>query len=154
MVDLPAKLDLRLYLITLGNCHVVHVVAETAHAHMGGLDHADRRAHPASKLLLYRLGRPVPYNNLALDTHAAHDMPVLSVAVRRLVLIHKIHIYAVIRNLLIELRMQMAERFPKLLQSKNPHLSRRECVHPCNHTRTLRIVVCIIKCLPDGSLTD
>ena len=47
--------------------------------------------------------------------HTAHDMPVLPVAVRGLVLIHEIHIYTVVRNLLIELRMQMAERFPKTL---------------------------------------
>ncbi len=124
MVDFPAKLNLRLYFVAFCHSNVVHVVTETAHAHMGGLDHADRRAHPASKLLLHRFGRPVPYNDLALNPHTAHDMPVLPVAVRGLVLIHEIHIYTVVRNLLIELRVQMAERFPKLFQSENPHLSR------------------------------
>ena len=121
---------------------------------MRGLNHAQRRSHPASDLLLHPLIRPVPYDNLPLDSHTAHNMSILPVPMRRLVLIHEVHINRVIRKFLIELCMQMTQRFPKFLQPQDPHLRRGEGMHPCDNTRTVRIIVGIIEGLADRCLAD
>ena len=45
-VDLPSELDLRLYLIPLGNGHIPHIIRNPHDADMAALNHADSRAHP------------------------------------------------------------------------------------------------------------
>ena len=47
-------------------------------------------------------------------------MAVLSVAVRGLILVHKIHVYGIVGNLLVILRVQMQQRFSELLQAEYP----------------------------------
>ena len=72
---------------------------------MAALDHADCGAHPGCNALLHIDIAPVSDYDLALDSHACHDMTVLTVSVCRLVLVHEIHVDGVIRDLLIELGM-------------------------------------------------
>ena len=45
-VDLPAKFDLRLYLIALRHGNISHIVCDTAHADVAALHDTDRRQHP------------------------------------------------------------------------------------------------------------
>ena len=122
MVDLPSEFDLGLNLVALCNRHIVHIVAHTADAQMAGLHHAHRCAHPAAQLLLQGRIGPMAHNNFAFDSHAAYDMSVFPVAVGRLVLIHEVHVNLIVRNFLIELCVQVAQRFSVLLQADDPHL--------------------------------
>ena len=89
---------------------------------MGGLHQADGCSHPSCQLLLHSCRCPVPYDHFALDSHAGYDMPILSVAVGGLVLVHEVHIDGIIRDLFIELGMQMTERLSVFLQAQDPHL--------------------------------
>lgn len=66
---------------------------------------------------------------------------------RRLILIHEIHINAVIRNFLIELRMQMTKRLTILLQPQNPHFRRGKRMHPGDNPGALLILICRIQVL-------
>ena len=104
-VNLPAKLDLRLNLVPVRHSHISHIVRHTHHADMRRLHHTHSGAHPRSKLPLHALIRPVADNHLSLNSHAAHNMPILPAAMRRLVLIHKIHVNRVVGNLTVKLRM-------------------------------------------------
>ena len=81
MVDLPAKFDLGLHLVSLGNRHIVHVVSQTADPQMAGLHDSHGGAHPASQLLLKRRIGPVAHNDLSLNSHAADNMTVFPVPV-------------------------------------------------------------------------
>ena len=72
---------------------------------MAALHKADGRAHPGGNPPDYLLIRPVSYNDLALNSHAAYDVSVLTVAVGRLIFIHKVHINGVIGDFLIKLGM-------------------------------------------------
>ena len=60
------------------------------------------------------------HHHLALHTHTADNVAVLSVTMCRLVLIHEVHINGIIGQLLIKLRMEMQQRFAILLQSQDP----------------------------------
>jgi len=72
---------------------------------MAALHHADCRAHPGCDPLLHLSVCPVSDNDLALDAHAAHDVAILTVSVRGLVFIHKVHVDRIVRKLLIKLCM-------------------------------------------------
>lgn len=43
--------------------------------------------------------------------------------------------------MLVELRMEVEQRLLQTLQAVNPHLGRRECVHPGDHTDTFLVGV-------------
>ena len=120
----PSELDLSLDLIALGNGYIAHVVCDTHNADVTALHDTDRGAHPGCDALLYLTIFPISYDDLALDAHSGHDMAVLTVAVCSLVLIHEVHVDRIIRDLLIELGVQMKKRLAVLLQSKNPGLRR------------------------------
>ena len=123
-VDLPAKLNLRFYFIALCNCHVSHIVGNPHHADMAALHDAYGGSHPGGNLLLHLGIAPVAHYNLSLDSHAGYDMPVFPVAVGGLVLVHEVHVNGIVGNLLVELGMQMHQRFSVLLQSQNPGFCR------------------------------
>ena len=72
---------------------------------MAALYDTDCGTHPACNLINNNRVRPVSDNNLALHTHTAYDMTILSVTVCGLVLIHEIHVDTVIWKFLIELCM-------------------------------------------------
>ena len=76
-----------------------------------------------------RIG-PVADDDLARQAHAGVDEPGLAVAVRRLVEVHEVHVDRVPRQLGVELRVQMRERLLQDVEAADPHLRRREGVHP------------------------
>ena len=93
-------------------------------------------------------------DQLSLDAHAALNMAVFPVAMCRLVLIHEIHINGSIGNLFIKLGQKMTQGFLVLLQADDPHLRRREGVHPGDHAGALRIIIGIVQSFANGCLTD
>ena len=144
-VNLPAELHLGFHLIALRNRHIPHIVGHAHHADMAGLHNAHCRAHPSCQTLQYILVTPVPHNHLALDAHAGHDMAVLPVSMGRLVLIHEIHVNAVVGNLHIKLCMEMAQRLMVLLQAQNPGLGGRESMHPGDNARAFAVHIRLIE---------
>ena len=71
--------------------------------------------------------------------HAGKDVSELAVAMGALIKVHEIHVHGVPRNLLVVLGMEMEKRLAELLHSMNPHLCRREGMHPCDHTDTFLV---------------
>ena len=148
-VDLPAELDLRLNLIALCHRNIPHIVGNTHHTDMAALDHAHCSAHPGTDLLLDIRVLPVTHDHLALHAETAEDMTVLSVPVGRLILVHKIHINGVIRNLPVKLCMEVKQRLPVLLQAENPGFGRRERMHPGDDSRASLVRIRLVQSLPD-----
>ena len=72
---------------------------------MAALHDSDCSTHPACDLTDNNRITPVSDNNLTLNSHTAYNVAVLSVTMCRLVLIHEIHIDAVIWKFFIELCM-------------------------------------------------
>ena len=117
---LKPDLDLCLHFISLGHCHISHIIGNSHDANMTALDHTHCCAHPGCNLLLYSTVRPVPCNDLAFDFHSCKNMPELAAAVSRLILVHEVHINSIIWNFLVKLGMKMKQRLPILLETKNP----------------------------------
>jgi len=119
-IHFPAKLHLGLYLITLGNRYIPHVVGKPGHPYMAALHDAHRGAHPTGNASLHLLIAPVSHDYLALNAHAGNHVAIFPVPVGGLVLIHEIHINGIIWNLLVELCVEMHQRLPELLKSQDP----------------------------------
>ena len=75
------------------------------------------------------------------NPHAGQNESIFPVAMRCLVQVHEIHIDRVIRQELVGLRMKVKQRLPQDLKSLDPHLRRRERMHPCDHTDTVIITL-------------
>ena len=84
---------------------------------------------------------PIAYDHFAADAHSGADVAEFTVAVGGLVQVHEVHVHRVPRNFLVELSVEVEQGFLQLLQAMDPHLGRRECVHPCDDTDTLVIIV-------------
>ena len=56
-----------------------------------------------------------------------------------LVEVHEVHVHSVPRNLLVELSVEVKERLAEDLHTVDPHLCRRECMHPCDDTDALLV---------------
>ena len=104
-IHFPAKFNLRFYFVAFCYCNISHIVCNTHDTDMAALDNTYCRTHPGTDSLLHILVRPESNDDLSLHPKAGEDVPVLSVPMSRLILIHKVHIYGIIRNLLIKLRM-------------------------------------------------
>ena len=91
---------------------------------MAALHNSHCCAHPGRDLFLYFSVAPVAHCHFALNTHAGYDMTILSVTMGRLIFIHKVHVNGIVRNLLIELGVQMHQRLSVLLQSQDPGFGR------------------------------
>ena len=153
-VYLPAEFDLCFNLVALGHCHISHIVCHAHDTDMTGLDHAHCGPHPGCDLLLYDTVLPEAHHDLPLDPHAADDVAVLPVTVCRLILVHEIHVYGIVRQLLIILRVQVEQRFPILLKSQDPGLGRRKGMHPGDDSCTALVFICFVKCFTDQLIGD
>ena len=136
-----AKTLLELYTVAIGNGNIIHVHTEHQATYVVSISNTCCNTCPCSNLLLSSFALPVANNNLARNTHASADMTELDVAVCRLVEVHEVHVDVVPWNFCVVLCMEVEERFLKRLKTLNPHLCWRECVHPCDDTYTLFIVV-------------
>ena len=131
--------------VTVCYGYIVHLVAETQDKHILRISPSSTYSHPNSNLAECFFVFPVAYNHLAANTHTSADMTELTVAMCALVKVHEVHVHSVPRNFLVELSMQVQQRFLQLLKAVNPHLGWRECVHPCDNTDTFFIIVCCLE---------
>ena len=72
---------------------------------MAAFNYTNGSPHPFSDTFLHYFIRPVSYNDFSFDAHAGNNVTVFSVTMRRLIFIHKIHVYGVVWNFFIELCM-------------------------------------------------
>ena len=96
---------------------------------------------PNGNLLLSLLVLPVTANHLAGYTHTSADVSELDIAVSTLVQVHEVHVDLAPGDFGIILCVEVAQRLLQLLQTLDPHLCRREGVHPGNDTYALLVVV-------------
>ena len=106
----PAELNHRLDLVAVGHRHVAHVVAEAGNLKLLAVCRGKACAHPISDAAPRFIAAPMPDDHLASQVHARGDEAELAVSVRRLVQIHKVHINARVRDVTVELRIELKER--------------------------------------------
>ena len=75
----------------------------------------------------------VPGDGLAGHAQAGRDVAELAVAVRGLVEVHEVEVDGVPRQLDVGLRVQVQQRRAQRVEAGDPHLGRRERVHPGDH---------------------
>jgi hypothetical protein len=134
-VDRGAEAQLGLHLVALGDGHIAHVVAEAGqpggpHRRGGGRGarpHTHPRGHP-------RVGH-VPGHGLAGHAQPGGDVAELPVAVRGLVEVHEVHVDAGPGQRHVGLGVQVQQRLAQRGQPGDPHLGRRERVHPRDHAQ-------------------
>ncbi len=136
-VHAVAQHRLRRHLVAVRHRYLAHVVAKPRHLQVLRLIPGRRRPRPRRNLLHRLRVLPEPHHNLAIQPQPARNMPKLAIPMRRLVQVHKIHVNRRPRQRPIELRVQMQKGLRQRLQPRNPHLCRRERVHPQDQPRTL-----------------
>ena len=141
IVHVVAQTHFRIHLIAVGYGYVVHLVAETYDKHVLGIRPGGGYAHPYGNLFLGGRILPVAGYYFAGGAHTGRDVPEFTVAMGRLVQVHKVHIHGIPGDFFVELRMEMTQRLFKFLQAMYPHFSRREGVHPGDHTDTCIVII-------------
>ena len=136
-----AELHFRRDLVPLGHRDLAHVVAEAAEPRALPIAPCPRGAHPRPDALVHLRVRPVSDHDLAAEPHARVDEPGLAVAVRRLVQVHEVHVDRGPGQVPVELRMQVDEGLLEDVQAADPHLGRRERVHPENQPGAILVGV-------------
>ena len=131
-----------LYLVTVGNGHIVHLVAETDDAHILRVMPCSCNPFPYSDVLKGLIVLPVADHGLVVLAHACEDVGILAVSVCALVEVHEIHVDFIPRNLGIELGVQVEKRLLQDLKTVDPHLGRGECMHPGDDTDTFCLILC------------
>ena len=132
VLDLPSVFDLTLETVAVCDRHVAHIVAERRDA--GAARQPDRLRHlrePAD-LRQHVIMLVVPCDDLMADPQLRENEAELAVPVGCLIEVHEIHVDCVIGQPLVCLRMQMQQRLPEQLKALDPHLGRREGMHPCD----------------------
>ena len=132
-VDLHAQADLGLDLVAFGHGHLPHVVAEPGDLQIPHFAQARGGSHPSGDAILNLLILPVPDDDLPRLAQSGAEESELAVAVGRLVQVHEIHVDRRPGQITIELRVQVGQRLGQGRQSGDPHLGRREGVHPGDH---------------------
>ena len=131
----------RFHLVTVSYGYIVHLVAKTNDQHILRICPTCTNTHPYSNLMQCVFVFPITYYHFATDTHTSTDVSEFTVAMSRLIQVHEVHVHCIPRNFLVELSMQMQQRFLQLLQTVNPHFCRRESMHPSDDTDTFLVVV-------------
>ena len=132
-VNLPAKLALHLDLVAFGHRDIPHIVTEAHHFHLARHRHAHGGFHPIADAGLHLRILPISRHHLARFAQAGTDEPVLAVAVRRLVEVHKIHVDLIVRDLAVILRGEMQPRLLQIFQPRDPHFGGRKGVAPSHN---------------------
>ena len=100
---------------------------------------AAARAHRPTDAWTLGIG-DVAEHRLALDAHAGLDERELAVAVGGLVQVHEVHVDGRPRQRLVGLGVQVQQRLAERLEPADPHLRRREGVHPRDHADAAVVV--------------
>ena len=132
-VDGHTQPDLRLDLVALGDRDLAHVVAEAGDLQRLRLVPAGGRTGPDAHARRDLRVAPVADDRLPAQAHPRLEEPELTISVCRLVQVHEVHVDLRPRQVAVELRVEMEQRLLQRTQPGDPHLRRREGVHPCDH---------------------
>ena len=80
---------------------------------------------------------PIADNGLAGLAQTREDMCILAVAMSTLVEVHEVHIHGLVGDLLVVLCMEVEQGLAEDLHALDPHLGRREGVHPADDAHAL-----------------
>ena len=122
VLDLPAVPDLRLKTVSVGHCHIAHVIAEGRDSQISGEADGLRHLSELADLRDDTVVLVVSRNHLVGDAESRKNVAVLSVAVSCLVQVHEIHVDLVVGKLLIRLGVQMQQGLGQDLKALDPHL--------------------------------
>ena len=124
VLDFPAVLDVALQAVAVRHGHVAHIVAKGRDACIVGK--ADGLCHlsKAADFFHHMLMPVVTGHHFMRHLQLGQDEAVFAVTVGCLVEVHEVHVDAVIRKLLVVLRVQVKQRLPKDLQALDPHFCR------------------------------
>ena len=140
-VDRDAELDLRRDLVALGDRDVTHVVAEPGEPQAVQVGGTESCAAPARDPATNAGVVDVAGDRVTADVDAGLDVAELPVTVRSLVQVHEVHVHGGPGELHLGLRVQVQERLGQCLETEDPHLRRREGVHPRDDPHTAGIGV-------------
>ncbi len=132
-VDRHAEAVLGLDLVAFGDGDVAHVVAEAHHPQAAQRLRSDARPHPRADAAAHGGIADVAGHRLARHAEPGHDVGELAVAVGGLVEVHEVHVDRRPWQRLVGLGVQMEQRLAQLVEPVDPHLRRRERVHPRDH---------------------
>ena len=126
--DPESKLGLDL--VAFRDRHLPHVVPEACDGEALRLVPPAGGARPRGDAPDDRRIAPVPGDGLAPELHPGREVSELPVAVCRLVQVHEVHVDLGPREIAVVLRVQVEEGLAQQRQPADPHLRRRERVHP------------------------
>ena len=129
-VDREAEPGLRLDLVAVGDRDLAHVVAEPRDPEPVRLVPARRRPRPPAEPRRDLRVLPVADDRLAAAPQPRLDERELPVAVGGLVEVHEVHVDLRPREIAVELRVEVDQRLAQVAEAGDPHLGRRERVHP------------------------
>ena len=129
-VDAEPEPPLGLELVALGDRDLPHVVAEARDATAQPVLPGARGPCPDPDPVLDGCIGPVPDHDRAFEAKPCGEEPELAVTMGGLVQVHEVHVDGGPRDLVVELRVQVEERLLEATQAGDPHLGRRERVHP------------------------
>ena len=132
---------LELHTVAVRDGHVVHIHAEHQATDLAGVSESGAHAGPDGDAALGFGALPVADHDFARDAHPGADVPELDVAVGALVEVHEIHVDLVPGDLGVVLGMEMEQRLAQVLQALDPHLGRREGMHPGDDADAFGVVV-------------
>src|SRR5215472_18954710 len=136
--------------VSLGYSYIAHVVAEARDLEVLCILPCSRSAQPCPEFGLDVFVLPKSNYYFPIKSHSAADEAEFAIAVGRLIQIHEIHVYRRPGQLLIELCVQMDQGLMQYPQSVNPHLGRRESMHPSDETHARLSAVCFKTKLING----
>ena len=129
-VDGVAELRLGRDLVAVGDGDEPHVVAEPGEVRPLAVVPGAGGPHPGADPALDLGVGPVADDDLAAEPQPGVQVPGLPVAVGGLVQVHEVHVDLGPRQVAVELRVQVQDRLGQGRQPADPHLGRRERVHP------------------------
>ena len=124
VVNLPTEFNLCFNLVAVGYCYITHIVGNTENTKFTAFHNSDCGSHPSADFVLKCFIFPIAGNCLLLQSHTSSNIAVLSVAVCRLIKIHKVHINILPRNVTVILSIYMKKRLFESVKSRNPHFRR------------------------------
>ena len=127
--------------VAIGNSHIVHVHTEHQTTYVVSIGNTGTSTCPDCNAALRFLCLPIATYDLARYAHTGTDVSELNITMSTLIGVHEVHVHGVPGNFCIILRVEVEQGLLELLQAVNPHLGRREGVHPGHDADALLVVV-------------
>ena len=129
--------DLGFDLVTLGDGHLAHIVADAGDLGTLGIVPGASGSRPGCQLGLDCLILPETDDHFTVQPHPGSDETEFTAPVGRLIQVHEIHIDPGPRDVAIELRVQVDKGFLQCFQARDPHLGWAEGMHRFFQDRVL-----------------